>query len=122
MIAPDRLGLAIDPATNDLALDATGNLAVVTNAHAVGQHIRQCLMTYRGEWFLNPATGVPWLDQVMGRRFDPALAEAVLKAAVYRVDGVREITSFGIGFQMDRRNLDYRNITVTTDYEMEVSL
>jgi len=121
MTAPDRIGLAIDQATNDLFVDSAGNLATVTNALAVGQHVRQCLMTYRGEWFLNPDIGVPWIQQVMGRRYDPSLAEAVLKAAVFSVDGVTEITSFGVSFARDIRNLDYRNINIRTDYDVEVS-
>lgn len=48
-----RIGLAIDQASNDLYLAADGNLAVATDALAVGQHGRQRLQTHAGEWFLD---------------------------------------------------------------------
>src|SRR5690606_2352093 len=83
-----HIGLAIDPATNDLFLRPNGELAIVRGAEAVGQHVRQRLKTFSGEWFLDTAAGVPWLDEILGRGYDPALAEAVVKGEVLDTDGV----------------------------------
>ena len=86
-------GLAIDPDTNDLFLRSDGGLAMVTGAEAAGQHIRQRLRFFRGEWFLDTTAGMPWLDQVLGSAYDPTLAEALTKAEILDTDGVTEITA-----------------------------
>jgi hypothetical protein len=117
-----RIGLAIDEATNDLLLRADGNLAVVTDAEAVGQHGRQRLQTYSGEWFLDTTCGVPWLDQILGKGYDPALAESVVKAELLDTDGIEEITSFSVAFAKATRGLLIREINVLTMFDEEVSV
>ena len=106
----------------DLHLDGSGNLAVVRNAEAVGQHIRQRLKTYSGEWFLDTRAGVSWLDDVLGRNYDPSLAEALIKAEILNTDGVKEITSLSASFNKERRELSAFSITVLTDYDEEITL
>lgn len=118
----EHFGLAVDPVTNDLSLDADGNLATVINAEAVAQHVRQRLKSFRGEWFLDTTAGVPWLDQVLGYQYDPALAESVIKAEILGTDGVIEITSFSVRFDRTKRALEAYNITVLTIYDEEVTV
>ncbi|KQV83229.1 hypothetical protein [Rhizobium sp. Root1220] len=117
-----RLGLAIDQATNDLYLTADGNLATVSDAHAVGQHVRQRLSTFSGEWFLDTTVGVPWLDQILGRAYDPALAESLVKAEILDTDGVTEITSFSVGFDRNTRGLIIRSVEAGTIFDTEVTV
>lgn len=121
----DRVGLALkrvgnDPA--DLYLDERGNLAVVHNAEAVGQHARQRLMTFEGEWFLDREAGVPWVRDILGGRYDPVLSEAVLKAEILDTDGVLDITSFSVRFDGETRGLSTFNVEVITEYDKEVRL
>lgn|SRR5690606_33060698 len=115
-----HIGLAIDPATNDLFLRPNGELAIVRGAEAVGQHVRQRLKTFSGEWFLDTAAGVPWLDEILGRGYDPALAEAVVKGEVLDTDGVTEITAFSVRFDRTRRALEAFGIEIMTEYDEEV--
>ncbi len=117
-----RIGLALNEATNDLFLRADGSLAVVTDAEAVGQHGRQRLQTYSGEWFLDTTCGVPWLDQILGRSYDPALAESVVKAHLLDTDGVEEITSFSVSFDKASRGLVIREINVLTMFDEEAAI
>jgi hypothetical protein len=117
-----RHGLAIDKATNDLFLDATNNLAMVSNAEAVGQHARQRLMTFHGEWFLDTEAGVTWLDDILGKREDFPLAEAIVKAEIIATDGVVGIGTFSISLARPERNLIIRDVQVTTEYDVEVSV
>lgn len=111
-----RVGLAIDQATNDLYFEGD-SLVLVRDAHAVGQHARQRLQTFAGEWFLDTTVGVPWLSQILGHKYDPALAEAVVKARLLGTDGVTEITSFSVSFDRSTRGLHLRGVEVTTDYD-----
>ena len=122
MTVLSRIGLALDQDTNDLFLRGNGEVAVATDAHAVGQHVRQRLKTFEGEWFLDTTAGVPWLDQIMGKGYDPALAEAVVKAEILDTDGVREISSFSVRFNRDVRNLDIHSVEVLTEYDEEAAV
>jgi hypothetical protein len=112
----DRIGVSLDPQPNDLHLDQFGHLAVVTDAHAVGQHARQRLQTFSGEWFLDTTCGVPWLSDILGRTYDPALAESVVKAELLNTDQVTEITSFSVRFAHSTRGLSIREVAVSTVY------
>ena len=112
-----RVSLAIDPTLkNDLVFEAS-SLVLAWDAEAVGQHVRQRLQTFLGEWFLDTGVGVPWLDQLLGRKYDPALAEAVVKAEILKTDGVREINSFSVSFLETTRGLRIRSIEVLTVYD-----
>lgn len=117
-----RIGLAIDQASNDLYLAADGNLAVATDALAIGQHVRQRLQTHAGEWFLDTTCGVPWLDQILGRQYDPALAESVVKAEIMNTDGVEDITSFSVGFERNTRGVIIDEVNVLTIFDEEVQI
>jgi len=103
-------------------LDASGNLALVRDAEAVGQHVRQRLMTHEGEWFLDNQAGVPWVRDILGREYDPVMAESVLKAEILDTDGVTEITSFSVRFDHEVRGLSAFDIDVLTVYDQEVSV
>lgn len=113
----NRIGLALDQTTNDLFLEQDGQLAVVRDTEAVGHHVRHRLKTFEGEWFLDVNAGVPWLTEILGKRYDPALAESVVKAEIADTDGVTEITSFSVLFNRDVRNLIIRNVEVLTVYD-----
>lgn len=118
----EHFGLAIDQNTNDLYLDDDGNLAVSKGAQAVAEHVRQRLMTYQAEWFLDNTAGVPWLDQIMGKAYDSALSEALVKAEILNTDAVTEITSFSVGFLRMQRNLVIKDVEILTSYDVIVSV
>ena len=120
-----RVGIALrrdgdQPA--DIYLDASGNLALVHDAEAIGQHVRQRLMTHEGEWFLDNQAGVPWVRDILGQQYDPVLAESVLKAEILDTDGVTEITTFSVRFDRDVRGLSAFNIEVLTEFDQEASV
>lgn len=117
-----RIGLAIDQTTNDLFLAGDGNLKMVTEAEAVGQHVRQRLSTFSGEWFLDTTAGVPWLTDILGKQYDPAIAESVVKAEILNTDGVTEITSFSVGFDKATRGLVIKSVEVGTIFDTEVQV
>lgn len=121
----ERFGLALrrdGSAPADIYLDSSGSLAVVRDAEAVGQHVRVRLMTYEGEWFLDRQVGVPWVRDIVGRQYDPVMAESVLKAEILDTDGVTDISSFSVRFDGEVRGLSAFNIDVATEYDQEASV
>lgn len=121
-MADSRTALAIDPKTNDLHFDSDGNLVLVHNAEAVGQHVRQRLKHFQGEWFLDIEAGTPWIDDVLGKNYDSALSEAIIKDQISGTDGVESIESFSIQFDRTKRELLSHRITVSTMYDEVTSI
>lgn len=121
MVLLNRVGLAIDGDTNDLFLDGD-NLAMVEDAQAVGQHARQRLLTFEGEWFLDIEAGVSWLSDILGKGYNPALAEAVVKAELLNTDGVTSIETFSVSFNRNRRELVINDVEVNTEYDEGVTI
>jgi len=118
----ERTGLAIDPDTNDLYLDDDDNLALVLDAQAVGQHVRQRLLTFEGEWFLDTQAGVSWLSDIFASDYNPALAEAVTKAEILDTDGVVSIDTFSVSFSRPSRDLIINDVQVNSDYDVGVTI
>ena len=112
----------INGAIQDIHLDDDGNLAMVHDAEAVGQHVKQRTKAFKGEWFLNVNVGVPWLTDILGSGYNPALAESVIKSVVQKTDGVTGITSFKASFNPALRELSATNITIVTTYDQEIQL
>ena len=117
-----RFAFAIDPATNDLFVGDDGNIATVSDAEAVGQHVKQRLQTYSREWFLNTTVGVPWLEEILGGKYDPALAESVVKTEILNTDMVTGISSFSVGFDQRTRGVIIKGVTVETEYDEDVRI
>jgi hypothetical protein len=121
----NRIGIALHPNAQgvpDLALTADGNLEMVTDAEAVGQHAAQRLHTFEGEWFLDTTAGVVWLDKILGRSVDLPLASSVIKAELMDTDGVTGIESFDLRFDRAIRRLDLARCVISTEYDEAVRL
>ncbi|WAJ27146.1 hypothetical protein [Antarcticirhabdus aurantiaca] len=115
-----RLGLALrsnEEGIADLGMTADGNLELVADGEAVGQHARQRIMTFEGEWFIDTTCGVPWLEQIMGRQFDEALAESVIKTEILETDGVTGIEAFAMSFDRRTRGIHVARAVVATEHD-----
>ncbi len=118
------LGLALDARTHDLVLAPDGNLAMAEDNEAIAQHVKQRLLFYRGEWFLDTEAGVPWFQEIFVRPHNDGIIEALIKREILDTDGIVELTEFEM--QVDGRK---RSITVleavgrsVLDEQLEVSL
>ena len=98
-----------------------GDLVMATRTEAIGQHARQRTRTFFGEWFLDRQCGVQWLDRILGNRYNPGLAEAVIKTVAVNTAGVTGISSFSVSFDYRRREVESTSITLETVYDEEVT-
>jgi len=136
------IGLSLDPKTHDLhfVTDETtygdgalhsdgspfsqnaGDLAMVTDAHAVGQSAKQHLKFFLGEWFLDRSAGVPYFEYVFVRPFREEIAEAVIKDAILETMGVTAIEEFSVSYLYDRREIGVRKVRVMTEFDEVVAI
>lgn len=91
-----------------------GAFVLVSGRDAIAQAIENRLRTFRGEWFLDGSIGVPYLEQVLGRK-QPNLAavEQTLRSEILAVSGVTAITSFALTLDRATRALSGRFTAAT---------
>jgi hypothetical protein len=86
---------------SDLAIDTTGDIVLtddavtlVTDADAIAQNLRIRLRMFRGEWFLNPLEGMPYLENVFQKNPKIPVVAALFRRAIRETPGVAEVVSF----------------------------
>jgi len=91
-------------------------------AEATAQRVRTRLLLILGEWFMNTAAGVPWLQlpgvdatPILGGRNNMAYVEAVLKRVILESDGVKAILSFSVDLDHTTRKLTVVTTIQTVD-------
>lgn len=72
----------------DLMLDASGNIAVQSGAAALAQDAASAIKTFLGECYWDTTVGVPWSQQILGRRPNLALFKQQLTDAALTVPDV----------------------------------
>ncbi len=118
----DYIGLAIKP-YNDLELTDDGNLRLVYDAEAIGQHARQRISLFKGEWFLDAEAGVDWFGQVLGGRQDRiALGEALVKSVILATPGVSEIEEISTRSDRAARGMIVEKCVVLTVFDETVEV
>lgn len=120
METPVYKGLALDE-NHDIFIKES-SLGMVSGNEAIGQLVTQRLMAYRGEWFLDANVGVPWVQQVMVRPFNPVVADAVIKDTILGTLGVREMLSFSMEVRPARRELAVIRANVGTIYDTVIEV
>lgn len=108
---------------NDIGLDETGNLAMVRDAEAIGQHIRQRLKFWKNEWFLDKSAGVDWLRYLLGQQPTMApVAEAVIKREILQTPGVTDILSIDVDYDQGSRGFLVRRCVVQTIFDQPLTI
>ncbi|MBY0252864.1 MAG: hypothetical protein K2X54_16045 [Methylobacterium organophilum] len=87
-------------------------------AEAVGQHVRQRVMAWKNEWFLNPAAGVDWTRYVLGRPpSEREIAEATIKREILTTPGVVAIIQFESEYDRRSRGLRLTKVVLQTVFD-----
>lgn len=104
------MGLICRKLVNDDIVGGHGMADFLTGDDAIVQTVRCELRFQLGEWFLDTTKGVPWIRNSSGAKpilgvfpADLAYAEATIKAAIMRVDGVHALTAFTLDFNHSTR-------------------
>lgn len=90
----------------DMALTASGNIAVIQNAAATAQNVANECRRFINDSYFDYDIGIPYFAVALGQIPDNAVLRAHLRRAVLRVSDVAGIESMEItGFDYDKRRL-----------------
>jgi hypothetical protein len=80
-------------------------LWAIDGADKVAQQIKITLLAFLGEWFLNTAFGVPYLEEILIKNPRMASVEVILRNAITNVPNVISIDSFTLFWDRQKRIL-----------------
>jgi hypothetical protein len=86
--------LLLNPATWDLMVDASGNIAMATDPYSVAQDAASAIKLFQGELWYDSTQGVPYFTQILGKPPNVNLIKAKFAAAALTVPGVSSAVVF----------------------------
>lgn len=88
------MDLKLNQDTGDMVY-VNGQTPITTDyTDNVGQRLFIMLRTFLGEWYLNVDHGVPYTQQIMGRKIKKSTVDQILQQKILAEQGVSEIISF----------------------------
>lgn len=109
--------MKIDSVTGDLVIE-NGDIAFVEDGEALLQRIRIKFKTSLGEYFLNRAVGLPYLQkddegrQILGKQTDPVDIGDIFQEKILATNGIKELKLF-------RFDLDTKSRIASINFEAE---
>lgn len=73
--------LLIDNVTDDISL-TNGDLSLVSGPDELAQRVKDKLLTFVNEWFLDTSYGLDYREQILGGKVSLAVVSAVLRNAI----------------------------------------
>lgn len=92
--------------------DIDKNAHLVTGAEAIRQRILLKLSIWKGEWFLDSDVGMPYVDEILGKRGALDLLRRMVKKKVEETPGVIQVTKITVNM-----SAAYRNASVYVEFD-----
>ena len=89
--------LKLDQFSHDLRIE-NGRFVRVNGADEVRQRVKVAIWHYIEEYFLNIPNGVPWYEQILGRKAGTAIVSLILRRKILATPGVIRIVDFLVNF------------------------
>lgn len=102
---------AENPVLNDLRL-VNGQFVLVEGLEAKRQDLVVCLQWFKGEWFLDGRTGIPYFQSILGTRTQLPTVERIFRRAILQRAWVASIESIRLGFTSSTRTLSITELRV----------
>lgn len=94
--------LLLDRDLWDWVLDSSGNWAVASPPYAIAQDVASVVRTFLGEVYYNTALGIPYFENVLGKRLPMSLVKQYVAQAALTVPGVTKANCLIASFSKDR--------------------
>jgi len=97
--------LNLDQFSHDLQI-VNGKFVRVNGAQEVRQRVKVAIWHYIQEYFLNVPNGVPWYEQILGRKSGTLIVSKILRRRILTTPGVVRIIEFFVEFDNITRTLN----------------
>ena len=96
------MDIALDPTTNDIALQSNG-LYFVDGVDAIAQQLRITFQGFLGEWFLDTTLFMPWFQDVLIKAPSFAVVQEIFKNAILETQGILSLNDFQLNLDLGAR-------------------
>lgn len=79
--------------SNDIII-LNRDIAPVSDPEAIAQNVKQRLLMFTNEWFLNLGEGTSWFEDILVKGQRQYIVEDILKARIRDTAGVTDLTAF----------------------------
>ncbi|HIE4429970.1 TPA: hypothetical protein ACXM9H_000941 [Burkholderia multivorans] len=86
--------LLLDTQTWDLVADAYGNIALASEPYSIAQDVASAVRTFRSEAWYDTSVGVPYWQDILGKRPPLPLIKKDINTEARRVKGVQAAQCF----------------------------
>lgn len=103
-------------------LEFTNNaLTFVEGADEVVQRLRQRLRTFFGEWFLDTSLGIPYFQEILKKKPQQGVVDAILKKEIVNTPGVIKLLEYAYVVDSSARTstLAFKVLSVDGPIELE---
>lgn len=98
------MDLKLDFQTHDLIIDGY-DLSLQFEIDLMRQRLKQSLLFFQGEWYLDITDGVPYYQEILKKAPDQITVESVLKQAIMETPEVTKLLAFKIEYSNPIRKL-----------------
>lgn len=102
MLASDPNGILLD---SDGHLDLSSGLRFGAGGQGVAQSLRVRLAMFKGEWFLDQTAGVPYYQDLLGKKFNEIRARAAFRTVILATPGVGTLDALTVAYSGITRTL-----------------
>ncbi|MBC3540666.1 hypothetical protein ACFSC6_12310 [Rufibacter sediminis] len=106
----------LDPVSHDLVVTHY-DLSLADGIPLMQQRLKQSLLFFMGEWYLDVTDGVPYYQYILKKAPDRNTVESMFKATILETPGVTELVAFNLSYDNPIRSL-YIDFKVKTIYGM----
>lgn len=82
--------LALSTELWDLTLDGGGNIAIADSGYSVAQDVASACLVFSGECYYDNTLGIPWKEEVLGRRPSPGYIASKMEAEARKLPIVNQ--------------------------------
>lgn len=116
-----KLILKTDPSTKDVSIE-NNNLVLFDGNESLPQKIREKLLLFRGEYFLNETVGLPYFQLIAGQKSTPFASRKFIIDIIKSVEGIIDVTDFKMQLNNSTRVLTVDFTVKTEDGNININL
>lgn len=94
--------IKLDKVTYDLEITNRDINLFDTIEDLTVQQVKINLLNFRGEWFRDVTVGIPYLQEILGRRGSKGAADTLIKNTILGTDNITSITSYNSSITTER--------------------
>ena len=91
----------------------TSGTQFISGVDEVAQTISTRLKLYLGEYFRDISDGVPWFEQILGKKYNRQLVDSIIRQRIIETEGVTGILQYGSELDTATRKLSISTVILT---------